>query len=397
MRRTARLLSSDPTPKPSTPALLETTVSPETLLAASAASNVSGMPHRPKPPTSSVLPSRTPARASAADEHTLPEEAKRSARAQADGRGRRRMLDRRSISRWRAARRDQAQSSRECVQRRTRNGGGGGGGGRVQEESHCQQCPSSEPLVPPLQWALVSRPSRDTSPLKVSLFASAARPPAARAFAAAPERAAPAPSVGASVATDGRRRISLRQRRAARTGPRRVRRSPPPPPPPPPPMSGHKKVGMLAALTKAALKLTDMAGRAKKVVEVSFRPQPPSAAVPTGARRPRRPAAVRASLPPPRLVARAPGCSLRLPIRCLRRPPATARPRRPSRAAPASASSGEAPPRRVRHDGVGHGEVDVDHGREGGLRTRQGAQGDARRLDGGRVWRQPLRQGHQEE
>jgi hypothetical protein len=50
--------SSSPRPQSSTPALLETQVSPFTPFATSALMRFSGMPHNPKPPTTSSEPSR---------------------------------------------------------------------------------------------------------------------------------------------------------------------------------------------------------------------------------------------------------------------------------------------------------------------------------------------------
>jgi uncharacterized protein (TIGR00369 family) len=65
--RICRVASSRPRPKPSTPALFDTTVRSFTPLSRSASISASGMPHRPKPPTASNWPSRTmPARAAAA-------------------------------------------------------------------------------------------------------------------------------------------------------------------------------------------------------------------------------------------------------------------------------------------------------------------------------------------
>jgi hypothetical protein len=57
---------STPRPNPSTPALLETAVSPPVPASFSAAIRFSGIPHSPKPPTSTVAPSLTSAMASAA-------------------------------------------------------------------------------------------------------------------------------------------------------------------------------------------------------------------------------------------------------------------------------------------------------------------------------------------
>src|SRR5687768_859658 len=64
--RICRVASSWPRPKPSTPALLEITVRPDTPESRSAAISASGMPHRPKPPTARVWPSATTPRSAAA-------------------------------------------------------------------------------------------------------------------------------------------------------------------------------------------------------------------------------------------------------------------------------------------------------------------------------------------
>src|SRR3954466_12955357 len=58
MRRIWRVSSSTPRPKPSTPALLEITVRLRTPESRSARIRFSGMPHRPKPPDITVMPSR---------------------------------------------------------------------------------------------------------------------------------------------------------------------------------------------------------------------------------------------------------------------------------------------------------------------------------------------------
>jgi len=64
---TWRVFSSTPMPKPSTPALLPTMVSRRVPDASSAPIRFSGMPHRPKPPAASVMPSNSsPSRAAAA-------------------------------------------------------------------------------------------------------------------------------------------------------------------------------------------------------------------------------------------------------------------------------------------------------------------------------------------
>jgi hypothetical protein len=73
IRLICRLRSSSPRPKSSTPALLDTTVSPLTSgRERSAAMSVSGMPHRPNPPTSTVAPAGMSATAAAALATSLP-------------------------------------------------------------------------------------------------------------------------------------------------------------------------------------------------------------------------------------------------------------------------------------------------------------------------------------
>src|SRR5687767_14471946 len=56
--RICRVSSSSPSPKPSTPALLEMTVRPFAPESRSARMRFSGMPHRPNPPDITVMPSR---------------------------------------------------------------------------------------------------------------------------------------------------------------------------------------------------------------------------------------------------------------------------------------------------------------------------------------------------
>src|ERR1051325_4082883 len=69
--RICRVCSSRPRPQSSTPALLETQVRFFTPRLTSALMRFSGMPQRPKPPTTSVAPSNTSRTASSADATTL--------------------------------------------------------------------------------------------------------------------------------------------------------------------------------------------------------------------------------------------------------------------------------------------------------------------------------------
>jgi len=66
--------SMSPRPKLSTPALLDTAVTSFTPLFTSAAMEFSGMPQRPKPPNSIVIPLVTPLTASSALAQTLEED-----------------------------------------------------------------------------------------------------------------------------------------------------------------------------------------------------------------------------------------------------------------------------------------------------------------------------------
>src|ERR1044071_10482061 len=67
-----RVSSRMPRPKPSTPALFEITVRPFTPDSRSARMRFSGMPHRPKPPAITVMPSRVrPASADFASANTF--------------------------------------------------------------------------------------------------------------------------------------------------------------------------------------------------------------------------------------------------------------------------------------------------------------------------------------
>src|SRR4051812_14294985 len=68
-----RVSSSSPRPNPSTPALFEITVRSRAPLSRSARIRFSGMPHRPKPPDITDMPSRvSPASADVASAKTLP-------------------------------------------------------------------------------------------------------------------------------------------------------------------------------------------------------------------------------------------------------------------------------------------------------------------------------------
>src|SRR5436190_11205216 len=69
--RICRVCSSRPRPQSSTPALFETQVRPFTPRSTSALMRFSGMPQSPKPPTTSVAPSKMSRTASPADATTL--------------------------------------------------------------------------------------------------------------------------------------------------------------------------------------------------------------------------------------------------------------------------------------------------------------------------------------